>query len=213
MSPEPVTAERIYHRLKNDVVDGLFPPGSTLNLQRLAQEFGASVSPLRDAVHRLVGEHLLEMHPGGGFELPVVTAETIQQLYEWHDGLIRLALRRGKTRIATLPRPFDPATVLPVPLARVTALLFEAIGAGPRNPEYLRAIRNVSDRLHVVRIQELRVMKGAASEIDSLRTIAESGSVAAFRIALSEYHRRRLRRVHRLAAMVATGKRQLRSAD
>jgi len=67
MAPEAVTSERVYAGLRRAVVGGRYPPGTTLNAQAIAEEFGTSIAPVRDAMHRLVGEGLIEAHHGGGF--------------------------------------------------------------------------------------------------------------------------------------------------
>lgn len=67
MSPEPVAADRAYLLLKTDILSGRFSPGGTIIERAVAIEYGVSISPIRDAAQRLVGEHLLEIGTGGGF--------------------------------------------------------------------------------------------------------------------------------------------------
>ena len=40
--------------------DGMFGPGTKLKLRELALEFGTSLTPVRDALSRLVAEQVLE---------------------------------------------------------------------------------------------------------------------------------------------------------
>ena len=72
MSPEPITADRIYRRLKQDILDGILRPGAPLVVQALADHYGVSISPVRDSAHQLVGEQLLASNLGGGFVVPLV---------------------------------------------------------------------------------------------------------------------------------------------
>ncbi len=207
MSPEPVTAERVYRALRNHIIDGDYPPGAPLNLNRLADEFGSSVSPLRDAVHRLVGEHLLELQPGGGFQLPLITGDDLLQLYQWHEWLVRLALRRGRMASSTSAiKHVEVGDGSANDVTRVSELLFEAIGSGSRNADHIRALDNAAARLHAVRLIEPRVMSRTREEIESLKSLAANGAILAIRTAISEYHRRRIRRSGRLAALLATSK-------
>ena len=204
MAPEPIAAERTYQSLKHDIVTGLHRPGALLILQKLADDFGTSVSPVRDALHRLVGERLLELYPGGGFRCPLPSAEALHQLYHWHDLLLRQALRnplRGehRERLALLSLGDGSANAL----ARMAAELFEILGAAAESREYAHAISSASDRLFLARMYEPEVMKNVARENESIMLVATNGSLATIRHAVWEYHRRRLRRVSRIASAIA----------
>jgi DNA-binding GntR family transcriptional regulator len=201
MSPEPVTAERIYHNLKQDIITGRHRPGTLLNLQRLADEFGISVSPVRDAIHRMVGERLIGAHPGGGFELPILTPETLRDLYSWNDQLLRYALRTSLPDVN--PEGFEIAAInvqTPDAMARLAAALFCRTAKASRNVELIEAVSNTSDRLYLARMKEPGLISSTGEELGNLATLARNGPVAAVRAAIREYHRRRLRRVSRIAA-------------
>lgn len=205
MSPEPVTADRIYRLLRSYIIEGAYLPGKPLNLHRLAEEFGSSVSPLRDAVHRLVGEHLLEVQPGGGFQIPLMNADGLLQLYQWHEWLVRLALRKGRTTASAVTiQRVDIGDGSASAVAFAIETLFGAIGSNSRNADHLRALDNAAARLHVVRLLEPRVMTRTREEAESLQSLAANGAILAIRTAVSEYHRRRIRRSSRLAALLGT---------
>ena len=204
MSPEPVATERTYQSLKRDIVTGVHRPGVLLNLQRLADEFGTSVSPVRDALHRLVGDRLLELHPGGGFRCPIPTVEQLHDLYQWHDLLIRQALRSPltgdqKSRIAAL----GISDGTPETLAQLASDLFRLLGSAARSVEFSHAIDSASDRLSIARMHEPDVMRHVVREIESILLVAVNGSLATIRHAVWEYHRRRLRRVPRIASAIS----------
>lgn len=200
MSPEPVAADRVFRRLRDLLMDGAYHPGDMLPLQRLADELGTSVSPVRDAVHRLVGERVLLASRGGGFSVPIPSAKDIRQLYAWHAELLRLALR-GSATSATLSTvssaisPDDRAQAL----ACSAANLFDAIAAASGNAEITHATANASLRLHAARLYEPQLIKGIRQELESIAHIAKMGSAATVRKVLTEYHRRRLRRSARIA--------------
>lgn len=204
MSPEPVTAERIYRILRDHIVGGMHLPGTALNLQRLAEEFGSSVSPLRDAVHRLVGENLLQLQPGGGFQLPLLTGDDIRRLYQWHEWLVRLALRKGRgaASLSGIQRVYVAESGAAA-ITFATERLFEALGSSSRNPDHVRALANAAARLHAVRLIEPRIISRTREEVETLQSLAASGAVVAIRAAVAEYHRRRIRRSTRLAAALA----------
>ena len=56
---EPHRALLIYAELRAMLRDGMFGPGTKLKLRELAQEFGTSLTPVRDALSRLVAEQVL----------------------------------------------------------------------------------------------------------------------------------------------------------
>lgn len=200
-SPEPVTSERAYKALKQGITSGARKPGSILNLQPLADELGISVSPVRDAIHRLVGQGLIDLQPGGGFSVSVLMPTELHQLYEWNDQVVRLAVRAPlpeQELIALSDMPFEN----PGELADAAAAFFAVAAASSRNQEFVRAVASTSERLSAARLAEPSCIKGMAEEIAKLITIARTSRVAAVRRAIREYHRRRLRRSSRIAAAI-----------
>lgn len=201
MSPEPVTSERVYQRLKADILGGRYPPGAVLVVHAIAEEYGVSISPVRDSAQRLIGERLLAAQPGGGFSVPEVTMESLRDLYIWHGHLIRQALkarvperREGDFADATASDAADPVT-----LARSAAALFALIGARSRNQEHVHAIVSAGERLGIARLVEPGLIPGIVAELQAVWTLAMFGPEAALREAVWSYHRRRIRRVSRLA--------------
>ena len=69
MSPGP-TFERVYHALKEQLGSARFAAGEHLEPATLSHELNASITPVRDALHRLVGEGLVEAPRGDGFRVP-----------------------------------------------------------------------------------------------------------------------------------------------
>lgn len=198
MSPEPVTAERIYHQLKLDIMSGRFHPGASVISQVVAAEYGTSVSPVRDAMHRLLGERLLRHHEGGGFEIPHVTADELRNLYQWHDEIIRLAIRHRDTltppdaAIEERLEKLDGEDSLAIVWA--TTELFQAIAHCSSNSEHASAIAGISDRLFAIRLSE-HGLRDRKSELIAVWNGYVCGQESAVRDAIRAYHRRRIRRV------------------
>lgn len=196
MSPEPITAERTYRKLKQDIVAGRHKPGSVLNLHRLADESGSSVSPVRDAMQRLVGERLLEQHAGGGFEIPHLTADGLRDLYEWHGQVVRLALKHAQPddEIADMRasiEELDPDDSFSI--AQRTGDLFLNAARGSSNSEYALAIEAIGDRLFAARLQE-SLLKDRKEELLAVWNAFASGQNSTARDCIWAYHRRRIRR-------------------
>lgn len=197
MSAEPITADRIYRRLKQDILDGILRPGAPLVVQALADHYGVSISPVRDSAHQLVGEQILVSNQGGGFVVPPVTADMLRDLYTWHGYLVRHALKakapfKGDLEpIKALDRhgPFHPRE-----LRDAANSLFSFIGSRPKNAVHARAIIMAGDRLAIARLHEPLVFDNVQEELLSIWNLTEIGRDAAVREAIWAYHRRRIRR-------------------
>ncbi|MEM6825096.1 MAG: GntR family transcriptional regulator [Pseudomonadota bacterium] len=74
--------EDIYRALKDRAVSFALRPGDRINEGALARELGASRTPLREALNRLVAERLVEFKPGAGFFCRGLDARAVFELYE-----------------------------------------------------------------------------------------------------------------------------------
>lgn len=68
--------------LRRMIVEGEIKPGERLVEDRLSHILGASRTPLREALHRLEQEGLLSKREGGGYELPLLSAEEVEEAVE-----------------------------------------------------------------------------------------------------------------------------------
>ena len=58
-------AEQVFERLENEILCGKYPIGEVLTEMKLAGDLGVSRTPVREALHRLEQEHLVETMPKG----------------------------------------------------------------------------------------------------------------------------------------------------
>ena len=72
-----------YAALKSALMGGQLAPGERIVMRQMASNFGMSLTPVRDAINRLVAERALE-HGGlgqsGGARVPLIDANQFQQL-------------------------------------------------------------------------------------------------------------------------------------
>jgi DNA-binding GntR family transcriptional regulator len=199
MSPEPVAAERAYQSLKSDLMSGRYRPGTILVERVIAQELGVSVSPVRDGAQRLVGETLLEVAPGGGYRIPVMTQVMLRDLYSWHSHLLRLVLKSSRV-VETSLRTLDGQSAQDdEAVARVATDFFRMVATGSDNGEYTRALCAANDRLHAVRLREGQVLTNLGAELRVVMNATMSGSGPDRFNGVLAYHRRRIRRVAKLS--------------
>ena len=71
-------AELAYHRLRQDILWGQFAPGSPLRSDKLRARYGVGVSPLREALMRLVSERLVTLVGQRGFRVAPLTAYDVE---------------------------------------------------------------------------------------------------------------------------------------
>lgn len=75
-------AAQVLEQLKQDILSGYFQPGEKLVMARLKQHYQVGVSPLREALSRLLVEQLVEVENQRGFRTCPVTLEEMQDIYE-----------------------------------------------------------------------------------------------------------------------------------
>lgn len=199
MSPEPVAADRAYALLKADILSGRFAPGEAIIERAVASEYGVSISPIRDAAQRLVGEYLLEIGAGGGFRVPIVTQAAVRDLYNWHDHLVRHLLKVQMPTGVSTPNAWSlPNISEGEPVARAATGLFRALADQAINREHARALHAANDRLHAMRLQEHHVLGDLEMELRQVALAIHSGSGLNRFSVLRAYHRRRMRRAGRI---------------
>jgi len=69
-----------HEQLREALLAGRFPPGASLTLRYLAEIFGVSVTPVRDAVSRLVAQGVLQQGPRNSAIVPHLTAAELADL-------------------------------------------------------------------------------------------------------------------------------------
>ncbi len=201
MSPG-LTFERVYHSLKEQLGSGRFSAGEHLEPAVLSEDLCASITPVRDALHRLVGEGLVEAPRGDGFRTPIVTEVGLRHLYRWNATVLDTAARahgRGGVEQASdaaeIEEPAFPAE-----------RFFLAIGARAGNPELVATIARLNDRLRPVRRVEQEVPAGLANEIADMGKELAGGQMGALRRSLAAYHRRRERVVDEIVAILVASR-------
>lgn len=194
MSPGP-TFDRVYPALKEQLMSGKFAPGDHLEPAAIGQELNSSITPVRDALHRLVGEKLVEVPRNDGFRVPAPTEAELRDLYRWNRDLLDLALRRRSPGAgsATLYAARQAGTQSDQEAPATPAELFRRIAFRSGNPELEAAIENLNDRLAAIRMIEARLFADLEEELAALHSRLAADDVAALRRGLTAYHRRRQR--------------------
>ena len=72
--------DHVYGRLREMILTGGIEPGRTVTVQSLADAFGVSAMPVREALHRLVAEKALTVVAGRSVGIPFLSAERLADL-------------------------------------------------------------------------------------------------------------------------------------
>ncbi|MGO1411624.1 MULTISPECIES: GntR family transcriptional regulator [unclassified Microbacterium] len=87
--------EQVADILRRRIVRGELAQGDRLTEEAVAEEFGVSRGPVRDAVSLLVYEGLVETRRPRGIYIRGLTLDDIEQLYSLRGALEQLAVRRA----------------------------------------------------------------------------------------------------------------------
>ena len=191
MTP-PGTFERVYAAIKQRLREGAYRPADRLEPAALSDELNASVTPVRDALHRLTGERLVEAPRHEGFRVPPMTEATLRHLYGWHLDLLLLAIMR-RHRTALTEQLIVDARAEEVPVRERQEALFLALARLTGNPEHTAALDSLMERLEPVRRLEKDFLEGTEAETSEILMSLEVRDRKALRSSLIRYHRRRER--------------------
>lgn len=200
MSPG-LTMERVYEALKIEIMTGVRTPGAKLDPGKLALDLNASATPVRDALHRLMAERIVDAWPQEGFHAAMPTEAGLRDLYGWSLDVLLAAVRStgASTLFAT---EGDSNADETTDLAVRTRILFEQIATLSGNLEHREAMRGINDRIHLVRLFESYLIDDLEDELHSMLKNRRCSNLPELRRKLRVYHRRREKIVPQLIALV-----------
>jgi len=78
---EPETVgEKVYRRMRSDIIFGRLAPGQRLKLDRVRQDYGTSIGTLREMLNRLASDGLIHAEGMRGFEVAPVSAANLREV-------------------------------------------------------------------------------------------------------------------------------------
>lgn len=189
--PARTVAEQVYERIKFDLVAGVFAPGTALLTRELLARYGCGISPLREALARLVGEGFLTASGHRGVRVPLPSIEDLEDVYRIRILLeceaLALAMKHGDDiweanaiaachRLERAPLPTDNDR------AQETASEWEsrhrafhaALVAAAPAPRLLRLVGQMVDQTE--RYRALRLLR-SPSELLKRNIVAEHRSL------------------------------------
>ncbi|CUH88097.1 Carbon starvation induced regulator [Phaeobacter sp. CECT 5382] len=173
MAKRESNVDRVYEALRRMAADFAFKPDQRINESALSEVLGASRTPLREALNRLVAEGFLTFQINRGFFCRPLTPSYILDLYEARVAVeceaLRLACARASDAdIAALSDYLDrmePDYQTVTELEELLALdesfhtrLVQLSG----NHELQRMLKNLNGRIRYIRLIDLRRMRDQA---------------------------------------------------
>ncbi|MCY6379472.1 GntR family transcriptional regulator [Hoeflea prorocentri] len=163
------SVDRVYDRLRRMAADFEFKPDERINESALSDTLGASRTPLREALNRLVAEGFLTFQNGRGFFCRSLSPEKIVELYEARQAIECEALRRAVEKAADediqavldyLDRtePHYETCDSAMELLEMDEDFHIRLVMLSGNSELVRMLRNINDRIRYVRLIDLKMI-------------------------------------------------------
>ena len=137
-----------------------------LEAMRLADDFGVSMTPVRDSLNQLVGEGLVDLTPGEGFRVPILTEQALRDILDVNALLLETSSSENTPKAG---QSDDQPSSDTYPDRLAAAFLSVARGSG--NDFLAHLVERINERLHPARKLEPQVLPKA---IDMLNRIEAS---------------------------------------
>ncbi|MGP9722939.1 GntR family transcriptional regulator [Corynebacterium sp. AOP40-9SA-29] len=94
-------AESVRQRLREEIITGALPPGTSLSVPGIASRYGVSRSPVREAVQQLTVEGVAEYRPRAGARVAEVDETTLEQVFDLRELLDGRAAEQATRRVSS----------------------------------------------------------------------------------------------------------------
>lgn len=171
---------RVYAALRRMAADFDLKPDERINESALSLRLGASRTPLREALNRLVAEGFLTFHSGRGFFCRSLSPSLAMELYEARVAVeaetARLAARNASdSGLVTLMAQLEngaaeyAASTDAARLLEMDEAFHLEIAALSGNNELRRMVENLNDRVRFIRLMFMkRMIAGGAPQLARL---------------------------------------------
>jgi len=163
--------EHVFDSLKQAIVRGNMSPGEWLVESHIAETLGISRTPVREAIHKLEREGLIERQPRGGFTVLGFTRDDIEETFG-----IRAVLEGYAARLAALKHQEKELTALEGKIAefdtclrkeqlseltRINTEFHDLLYALSKSPKLVHMINGLTDQIYRFRQIILKEIKMA----------------------------------------------------
>ncbi|WP_067487363.1 GntR family transcriptional regulator [Actinomadura hibisca] len=99
LGPRPQLSDEVAARVREMIMDGRLRPGEFLRLERLALDFGISVTPVREALRSLRSEGFVLLEPRRGFVVAPLSRQDVRDLFLVQSSIASELAVRAATRV------------------------------------------------------------------------------------------------------------------
>ncbi len=99
---EEIASQRIHSELRRSIIKGYLKPGERLDIEKLAEHYGSSITPVRDALRLLSQEDLVIIKPRSGYFVRQITVRQLRDLFEVREIIEMAAIQRAVERITPI---------------------------------------------------------------------------------------------------------------
>jgi DNA-binding GntR family transcriptional regulator len=90
---------KIHSELRHSIIRGYLKPGERLDIMKLAEHYGSSITPIRDVLRMLSQEELVTIKPHSGYFVRQITVRQLYDLFEVREILETAAILRAVKKI------------------------------------------------------------------------------------------------------------------
>src|SRR4051794_6437927 len=101
----PTLSETIRVKLADEITSGHLAPGAEIDEQAVAERFGVSRTPVREALRDLAALGLVEIEPRRGVRVAAMTADRLGEMFEVMAETEALCARLATYRMTAVERP------------------------------------------------------------------------------------------------------------
>ncbi|WP_233238012.1 GntR family transcriptional regulator [Bordetella sp. LUAb4] len=92
---------RVYNEIREALINGQYEPGERLIIGELAQALGVSITPVREAIFRLISEQGLEMQAATAVYVPYVNSAKLSEIQQIRFHLEGMGAAEAARQITT----------------------------------------------------------------------------------------------------------------
>jgi len=81
-TPKITLEDTIYANIRREITERVLLPGERINIKELAERYGASQTPVKLALNRLISENIIENFPRQGMHVKLVSTEEIEEIFD-----------------------------------------------------------------------------------------------------------------------------------
>lgn len=161
----------VYDQVREMATSFEFKPEERINEVALSQKLGASRTPVREALNRLVAEGFLTFSKGRGFFCRPLSPRLVMDLYETRMAIeceaLRLAVERASddeigqvtTGLEKTRERYSPHST-PEELVRLDENFHTSLAMLSKNVELVRLLENINGRIRYIRLIDMQGLRG-----------------------------------------------------